>query len=362
MHRRCSVRLLSLFVRVHETFRLSRPIAHTLPFLYFSGNMRWTLGMAGGGCNVAPDQSKPTAGLVHTETQTVPLFLHTPGKFLECLDHLADTLEITHLLSDSTQSQRLLRGAPARRVQSNYGSESPTASPTVSNFPSESPISSDSPTGASSPTSVPTSSPTGQTASPTAAASAAPTPGLQVAERNEFDVTSAFFGPVLPFHVKITDIMSPGGVAGITINVREISIGNMTGDIRGVFFHVDGDTSSITGSDFISATGPNAGQNYLGLHQSKKNQVMRIGRTDVSIKERKKPGRTYDVGMEIGTKGIDIDDIKETTITIMGLSTRRITGEFAVLSRRIGDKNKKRRKRGYRKFNSAMITMVPAMP
>jgi hypothetical protein len=51
--------------------------------------------MAGGGCNVALDESKPLGGLVHVETKTTPLFLHTPGKFLDCLAHLTDTLEIS---------------------------------------------------------------------------------------------------------------------------------------------------------------------------------------------------------------------------------------------------------------------------
>jgi hypothetical protein len=268
--------------------------------------------MAGGGCNVAPDKSRPTAGLVHTETQTVPLFLHTPGKFMECLDHLADTLEITALISDSTMSQRNLRGQNQfqvrRRANSNYGE----------------------------------------------------------GEVCDVDMTDAFFGPILPLHVTIQDVMSSDGttVDGITITVREdVGTGNMTGDIRGIFFHLAGSTDSLQSSDIVQATGPVAGRNYRGKVAMKKGDVDRVGRTDVWFKEKKKPGRglLFDVGIEIGTKGIERDDIKETTVTINGLTVRDVVGEFGVLVKRIGSKTQKRKKRGFRRFNTAMIAEIPPM-
>ena len=66
------------------------------------GNARWTKGMEGGGCPF--DRSPSTMSLEHKETKTLPLFLHGPGKFFECLELVAD--RIGH--GDSFRVQRRL--------------------------------------------------------------------------------------------------------------------------------------------------------------------------------------------------------------------------------------------------------------
>ena len=54
------------------------------------GNARWTQGMEGGGCPFDRNPNISIGSLMHKETNTMPLFLHAPGKFFECLDVLAD--------------------------------------------------------------------------------------------------------------------------------------------------------------------------------------------------------------------------------------------------------------------------------
>lgn len=53
------------------------------------GNARWTQGMKGGGCPFDRDPSISIGSLEHGETKSMPLFLHGPGKFFECLDYVA---------------------------------------------------------------------------------------------------------------------------------------------------------------------------------------------------------------------------------------------------------------------------------
>jgi hypothetical protein len=179
-----------------------------------------------------------------------------------------------------------------------------------------------------------------------------------------FRIVDPLFGPSIQLQVEMEDMMSADGTSidGIKISIKQEEINGQTGDIRGLFFHVRGDTASIHEDDIVMVTGTDPGTNYRGKVEIGKGVVERVGRTDVQIKEKKKTGRKYDVGIEIGTKGILIDDITETTVTIMGLTVRDIEGEMAVLVRRIGDKNKKRKKRGFRKYNSAMIVDVPILP
>ena len=58
------------------------------------GNARWTKGMEGGGCPFERrgDAASDVASLMHRETTTMPLFLHGPGKFFECLEFVADQI------------------------------------------------------------------------------------------------------------------------------------------------------------------------------------------------------------------------------------------------------------------------------
>ena len=77
------------------------------------GNNRWTLGVEGGCLFTLSSGSKR---LMHDETRTSPLFIHSPGKFMECHNKLLDKLQ------PSTSSHRHLE----EKVEANsigYGSE-----------------------------------------------------------------------------------------------------------------------------------------------------------------------------------------------------------------------------------------------
>lgn len=66
------------------------------------GNNRWPQGLENGGCVFGLDHA--SRSLVHAETGTTPPFVHSPGKFWECHDRLADALQQWH----PTHERRML--------------------------------------------------------------------------------------------------------------------------------------------------------------------------------------------------------------------------------------------------------------
>eukprot|EP00977_Amphora_coffeiformis_P028741 scaffold36787_cov199-Amphora_coffeaeformis.AAC.1 len=132
------------------------------------GNARWTKGMRGGGC---PFEHIPgTLSLEHQETKTLPLFLHSPGKFFACFDHVADDLG---LVSRVYVQRRL------RQMQETDNSSAPSSAPSViTPTPTFEPCSCDSPTAAPTESLAPSESraPSGMPSSmPSMAPSGAPT-------------------------------------------------------------------------------------------------------------------------------------------------------------------------------------------
>merc|ERR1712151_148082 len=84
------------------------------------GNNQWTRGLKDGCVFKSQGENLP---LFHTETENEPLFLHTPGKFYDCLDMLIEELggvSQKRYLQDA-MGQRYLQDAMADLGGFNYG-------------------------------------------------------------------------------------------------------------------------------------------------------------------------------------------------------------------------------------------------
>ena len=90
------------------------------------GNARWTQGLTDSGCPFDRHPDASVGSLIHKETNTMPLFLHGPGKFFECLDLVAE--RIGHGETEEEESSvwhKFLRAGADRRLLGgdnyNYG-------------------------------------------------------------------------------------------------------------------------------------------------------------------------------------------------------------------------------------------------
>ena len=72
------------------------------------GNARWTKGMEGGGCPF--DIVGTSMSLRHSESKTCPLFLHTPGKFIEYFHRLVDHVGIVEENIEQKKKEQKRRG------------------------------------------------------------------------------------------------------------------------------------------------------------------------------------------------------------------------------------------------------------
>jgi len=101
----------------------------------------------------------------------------------------------------------------------------------------------------------------------------------------------------------------------------------MIGDICSVFFEVARDVSKLN----ITVQGTQVTSYKVAEQQIQKlnNDVLMEG--DGGI-------HWYDVGIEIGTKGISKDDIRETTFTVFGVTTNDFTPaeEFGIRLTSVG--------------------------
>ena len=105
--------------------------------------------------------------------------------------------------------------------------------------------------------------------------------------------------------VKITLDDTAAGIGNIQVDVEVIPNPNI-GDLRGVFFHI-ADESLLPG---LSAAGPDITQQVFGPA----NSVIDLGGGN----NLNGPGSPCgcDIGLEIGTAGIGMDDIQSTSFTL----------------------------------------------
>ena len=117
----------------------------------------------------------------------------------------------------------------------------------------------------------------------------------------EFDIFESFSGPDINVTITLEEIDG-----GVKFTVTETDP-NLIGDLRGVFFHVDPDTTDVlTG---LTVTGMDVTE-----YQVEKDSVQDLGNGvnmngDGNIHQ-------YDVGVEIGTQGIGNDDIQSTMFIV----------------------------------------------
>ncbi|CAB9496874.1 von Willebrand factor, type A [Seminavis robusta] len=148
---------------------------------------------------------------------------------------------------------------------------------------------------------------------------------ISIVDICEFPISDAFSG--LGINVMVSIVNIAGGV-NITIDVED---DNLVGDLRGVFFKVY-DVSKITG-----ISGPHVGDMQIDAN----------GVTKVSNDVRMTGGgntqpQSYNVGVEIGTRGLRQDDIDLTYFVVSGITTDDIddtqqeTGTFGIRLTSVG--------------------------
>lgn len=137
----------------------------------------------------------------------------------------------------------------------------------------------------------------------------------------EFPISTAFSGP--DFNVNIRIEVIPGGVR-ITAIVADPDI--FTGDLRGVFFHVDDsvdlDTVTIVSETDSYVIGPRDSV------QAVAKDVRMNGEGNI---------HKYDIGVEIGSQGIGKDDFQTYSFDVLGVSFEDVNGgEFGVRLTSVG--------------------------
>ena len=135
----------------------------------------------------------------------------------------------------------------------------------------------------------------------------------------EFDIFESFSGPNINVTIILEEYVNEQGEdAGVKFTVTETDP-DLIGDLRGVFFHVDPDTTDVltgltvngddvtefrVGEDSINDLGNGANMTGDGGY--------RYEDSDGDIIK----GHKYDVGVEIGTQGIGTDDIQSTMFIV----------------------------------------------
>lgn len=77
--------------------------------------------------------------------------------------------------------------------------------------------------------------------------------------------------------------------------------------------------------------------------------VVRV-KNDVTMQGGGQNAHVFDIGMEIGTRGLKKDDIKSVTITLPGISTDDIIGEVGVRLTSVGMNGNKNRDQSSKTF------------
>lgn len=147
-----------------------------------------------------------------------------------------------------------------------------------------------------------------------------------------FTIDYAFSGEPVEVEFDIAD-----GDNGVEILVSIVD-GTWIGDMRGVFLNLESGVANTLQESDVTATlvtGTSNGNDVLGAVKIDENGVVRV-KNDVNMNGGGNPGHVFDIGIEIGTRGISTDDIRAVLIIINNLSVAQIVGEAGVRLTSVG--------------------------
>jgi len=110
--------------------------------------------------------------------------------------------------------------------------------------------------------------------------------------------------------IALENVFTGGVITGVLVKVSVNDADGLTGDIRGVFFQaartVDRSQISVTGT-------------HVRAYSVSEGNVQALASKDVTMSGDGSKHK-YDVGVEIGTQGIGVDDIRHTEFLVFGVT------------------------------------------